>query len=580
MFVQPLRILALAILVTTTGLSFAQDTAALTQENSRTFTANKRYLIFPRADGLVGTDQIAVEVNGKPFLSVFDSPIAKTDPDFWTYLDLSLIQGKGITVRMRGPNEAGIELVKLSDTIPGRYPLYHEPGRPQVHFSPLRGWLNDPSGMIYFDGLWHLSYANTRFANRMAGPNNAWGHATSRDLLHWEEAPMLLNPVRGQYSFWTGGAAVDVENTTGLGHPDKAALVFSANNGSDAPNEFTQCVFPSIDGGMSVIFNPEMMFKPLPADVERRGGGTRDPMILWYAPEKKWVLIVYNKPKDGKDGFYFYESRDLKSWQETSVLEGMFECPNLFELPVDGNPARKRWVIWGSDTSYYVGVFDGKTFVPEGRKHRMHLGGFSASQIFANAPGGRIVQIGWAHLPESDFQSEFTQMASFPLELSLKTTPQGLRLSADFISELATLRDGVSAKKDIVINPGKPLILPNVPDVMELDMEFDPGTAAQVTITANQLNLKWTAATNDLEFNSSTIPVVPKGGRVRLHVLLDVPSLELVSNGGEYYTFEPRDFKKLDGTSPLKIAAEGGAVTLHSLNVYPLKSIQPPAIQE
>ena len=84
MFVQPLRILALAILVTTTGLTFAQDTPALTQEHSRTFTANKRYLIFPRADGLVGTDQIAVEVNGKPFLSVFDSPIAKTDPDFST----------------------------------------------------------------------------------------------------------------------------------------------------------------------------------------------------------------------------------------------------------------------------------------------------------------------------------------------------------------------------------------------------------------------------------------------------------------------------------------------------------------
>ncbi|PHY01187.1 MAG: hypothetical protein CK530_10015 [Planctomycetaceae bacterium] len=167
------------------------------------------------------------------------------------------------------------------------------------------------------------------------------------------------------------------------------------------------------------------------------------------------------------------------------------------------------------------------------------------------------------------------------------TTDPSLHPLAETLSEeiqLATqlklpTADGICRLPALAFR-GKPLILPNVPDVMELDIEFDPGTAAQVTITANQLNLKWKAATNDLEFNSSTVPVVPKDGRVRLHVLLDVPSLEVVSNGGEYYTFEPRDFKKLDGKSPLKIAAEGGAVTLHSLNVYPLKSIQPPAIQE
>ncbi len=571
---KKLLVIALAFIITAGTLSFADETPSA--DNTRRFTANKRYLIFPRAKGLNGKDKVFVDVDGKPFFSAFNSPIAKADPDFWTFLDLSLIQGKEITVSIKGPDEAGIELVKLSDTIPGKYPLYHEPGRPQVHFSPVRGWLNDPSGMIYFDGTWHLSYANTRFSNLMAGPNNAWGHATSRDLLHWEEGPLLLNPVRGQYSFWTGGAAVDVENTTGLGRPGKPALVFSANNGSDAPNEFTQCLFPSTDGGMSVIFNPDMMFKPLPAEAERRGGGTRDPMILWYAPEKKWVLIVYNKPKGGKDGFYFYESRDLKNWKETSVLEGMFECPNLFELPVDGNPANKRWVIWGSDTSYYVGTFDGKTFTPDGAKRRTHLGtSFSASQVFANAPGGRIVQIGWGHLFDFNFKEEFSQMASFPLDLTLKTTPDGIRLNADFIPELAQLRDGGSAKKDVVIKPGAPLSLPDVSDVMELALEFDPGTTAQVTITAAQMTLKWEAAKNVLDFNSAKIPLAPKDGRVQLHVLLDIPSLEVVTNGGETYMFKPRDFKKLGEKTPLEISAEGGDVTFHRLDLHPLKSIQP-----
>ena len=84
------------------------------------------------------------------------------------------------------------------------------------------------------------------------------------------------------------------------------------------------------------------MYKPLPKENNRRGGGTRDPMILWYAPEKKWVMVVYNQPPDGERSFFFFESKDLKNWTETSVLEDMYECPNLFELPVDGDSNKRR----------------------------------------------------------------------------------------------------------------------------------------------------------------------------------------------------------------------------------------------
>ena len=538
-------------------------------------TADKRYLIFPRARGKSGPDRVFVHVDGKPFLSVYDAPMAKSEPDFWTYLDLSLVQNKQITVRFEGPDAAGVELVRTSDVIPGKHPLYHEPGRPQVHFSPLRGWLNDPSGMIYFEGKWHLCYANTRFANVMAGPNNAWGHAVSSDLLHWEEAPLLLNPVRGKYSFWTGGAAVDVENTTGLGRPGKPALVFSANNGSDAPNAFTQCVFPSIDGGMSVLWNPDMLFKPLPKEAARRGGGTRDPMILWYAPEKKWVLVVYNQPPGGRNGFYFFESRDLKSWQETGVLEDMFECPNLFELPVDGNPANRRWVTWGSDTAYRIGTFNGKTFIPEGGKHRTHHGAYSASQVFANAPGGRIVQIGWAHV--CDYDTEFTQMASFPLELSLKTTPEGVRLFAEFVPELAGLREEGDSRKGLVVKPGAPLRLGDVSKPVEIVAEFEPAAAARVTLKGPELGVAWNGPGKELEVNGQKVRLAAQNGVVRLHLLLDIPSVEVVSNGGENYVLRARNYQNLRPGSPLEIEVEGGDVLFLRLEVYPLKSIHPGA---
>ena len=365
------------------------------KRKTRKFRADKQYIVFPRARGHEGTDKVFVEVDGEMYMSVYDAPLAAKEPDFYTFLNLRCIQGKEIAVTIEGPSADGVNLVRVTDEVPCRYPLYHEPGRPQVHFSPIRGWLNDPSGMIYFRGKWHLYYANTRFANRMAGANNAWGHVVSTDLLHWEELPIFLTPVREACSFWTGGAAVDVNNTTGLGQPGKPALVFSANNGRDAPNAFTQCVFVSTDEGMTCITNPEMMYKPLPKENNRRGGGTRDPMILWYAPEKKWVMVVYNQPPDGERSFFFFESKDLKNWTETSVLEDMYECPNLFELPVDGDSNKRRWVTWGSRTEYMIGQFDGVSFTPDiQRKFRTHYGRFSASQVFANAPGRRIVQIG------------------------------------------------------------------------------------------------------------------------------------------------------------------------------------------
>lgn len=553
--------------------------------NMRTFKADKRYLLFPCSRGLAGKNRVFIDVDGKPFMSACDTLIAARNPDHWRWIDLKLMQGRTVSVRIEGPDAAAIAQVDVSDTIPVDEALYQEPGRPKVHFSPIRGWLNDPSGMIYLDGTWNLYYANTRLNNCMAGPNNAWGHAISKDLLHWEEQPTFLTPIRGECSFWTGGAAVDVANTTGQGTPGKPAVVFSANNGSDAPNDFTQCTFVSVDGGMTVLRNPEMMYKPLPADSARRGGGTRDPMILWYAPETKWVMVVYNQPPGGKHGFYFFDSTDLKNWRETGVLEDMFECPNLFQLPVDGNKADMRWVTWGSDSAYLVGQFNGKTFIPEGEKRRMHNGIYSASQVFANAPGGRIVQIGWAHT--CDYDTEFSQMASFPLELSLKTTPEGVRMFGDFIPELAQLRQGGSAQKGVVVTAGAPIEIGDVCQPLEIVAEFEPGSASAVSFTGAELDIAWDAKSLELAVTEPGRPgrwefwgdlgqkvrQSPKGGRITLHILLDIPSVEVVSGGGENYIIKARTCWKLEGKSPLVIRAEGGDVKFSRLEVYPLKSI-------
>ena len=174
---------------------------------------DKRYLIIPRSKGLSGNDSVSISIDNRIYKSAYEALFARSDPDFWSFHHLKLYKGKEVSIRISGPNAVGVELVRMSDTIPGKLPLHHQSGRPKVLFSPIRGWLNDPSGMIFFEGKWHLYYANTRFSNIVEFMNNGWGHATSSDLLHWEEQPLFLTPIRKECFYWTGGAAVDVENT-------------------------------------------------------------------------------------------------------------------------------------------------------------------------------------------------------------------------------------------------------------------------------------------------------------------------------------------------------------------------------
>ncbi|MCX6877598.1 MAG: hypothetical protein NTW21_27875 [Verrucomicrobia bacterium] len=473
-----LTVMALGIGIAGSGVARAAD-----EDNTRTFKADKRYLVLPCARGVHGQNKVSIDMDGKPYLAVANTLITATEPDHWRFIDLKLMQGKMLSVKIEGPGAAAMDLVKVSDTIPGQYPLYQEPGRPKVHFSPPRGSLNDPCGMIYFEGQWHLYYAAKRFFNNDCGnPNSMWAHATSTDLLHWEEQPLFLAAVEGQYSFWT----------------------------------------------------------------------------------------------------------------ETGVLEDQIECPNLFQLPVDGNEDNMRWVILGSQNAYQTGKFDGKVFVPDDKsntKIRSQFGQFSSSQVFANAPGGRIVQVGWAHCCWED--TEFTQMAAFPLELCLRTTPEGVRMYQDFIPELGKLRKPGSTQKDVVVKADSPVTAGDISQPAEILVEFEPGNASQVTFTGAQLDINWNAQSQELKVKEFTPWEYPAGnwwttgywpdktvlkaspikGRITLHILLDVASTEVVTNGGENYVVQGRDYQKLGEKSPMEIRNEGGDVKITRLEIYPLKSI-------
>ena len=222
----------------------------------------------------------------------------------------------------------GLAAVHQADTIAGSEDLYRERLRPQFHFSSRRGWLNDPNGLVYHKGEYHLFYQHNPYG--WAWGNMHWGHAVSTDLVHWQELPIAIYPHRfGDWAF-SGSAVVDRQNTAGFKKGDEDVLVAAYTSTGRG-----ECIVYSHDRGRTFT---EYDGNPV---VKHSG---RDPKILWHAPGKHWVMAVYDEADD-KRGIAFYTSPDLKKWEQQSKIDGYFECPDIFELPVDGDRSRRKWVL-------------------------------------------------------------------------------------------------------------------------------------------------------------------------------------------------------------------------------------------
>jgi levanase len=244
---------------------------------------------------------------------------------------------------------------------------YQELYRPQFHFTPATNWMNDPNGLVYYKGEYHLFFQHNPSGNTWG--NMSWGHAVSRDLVHWKQLPLAI-PMEGDEMIFSGSAVVDRENTSGFGtrqNPPMVAIYTSARPGSQA-----QSLAYSTDRGRTwtkYAGNPVL-------DID--SSEFRDPKVFWYAPEHKWVMAV-SMAVEHK--IRFYSSPDLKAWTLMSdfgpanATGGAWECPDLFPLPVDGNRHKRKWVLivnvnpggiaGGSAAQYFVGDFDGKHFTAD-----------------------------------------------------------------------------------------------------------------------------------------------------------------------------------------------------------------------
>ena len=350
--------------------------------------------------------------------------------------------------------------------------------RPYLHFTPPHGWNNDPNGLVYFNGEWHLFY---QYFEPTEADGMQWGHAVSRNLLNWEHLPPVLQPDSlGQ--IWSGSSVVDVHNSSGLfdGRPGIVSLFTYWNPADGWQSQGLAC---SQDGRSFTKWrgNPVVpQLRNIPGQPEDKE--FRDPKVFWHEASGRWIMAVAG----GK--LRIFSSADLIHWRFESVSEEIqTECPDLFELPVDGNPACTRWVLAGSGQWYWLGDFDGRTFVPRSERLPMTYGpDCYAAQTWSDAPDGRRVAIAWLFggrykcgprpgRIENTFPTPWAGGGmTLPYELTLQTTPAGIRLRQVPVRELEGMRTEKGGDLKIAFEGGKPVELAILKDgVLDIELEFD-----------------------------------------------------------------------------------------------------------
>jgi fructan beta-fructosidase len=522
-----------------------------TVDRIRELAITKKYLLFPISNS-AKVCRMTIEVEGK-LIHDFDINLAVDEAEWWARLDVPEYFGKTakITAKRVPEDNNGIERIESSDAIRHAQPVYGEALRPQLRFSQMQGWNNDPNGMVYHDGEYHLFWQSNPFGPKWG--NMYWGHAVSTDLIHWEELPYALYPrVMAKSHCFSGSAHIDEKNTGGWGTGAMVAAFTDTGAG--------EAIAVSTDRGRSWKYVDENPVIPM-----RKDEG-RDPKLVWYEPGQHWVIVVFTKT-DGKDYAEFFSSKDLKAWEKTSRIAGYFECPELFELPVDGDPGTKRWVLFAANAEYAIGRFDGKTFTPEhAGKHKVHYGSFYASQCFSRAPGGRVIQIGWARLDTPGMP--FNQAFSLPIELRLKSTATGVRMFAEPIKEIEALRGDRLTKNGVEISEGTPVSVKAPGQLMDIVAEIDAGDAKEVKLQFGASALVYKVAEQQLD--GMPLPLSDKKFSVR--VVVDRPLYEVIGGNGPVYKTAGRH----DGGKPIEaveLSAIGGKATVRTLSVYPMRSI-------
>jgi len=442
--------------------------------------------------------------------------------------------------------------------------LYNEKYRPQFHFTPRKNWTNDPNGLVYYKGEYHLFFQHN--PKGINWGNMTWAHAVSTDLIHWKQLPDAIQPDE-LGTIFSGSAVVDWNNTSGFETgAEKALVAFYTSAGSHAPKKvpFTQSIAYSNDRGRTWL-----KYKNNPVIGHIRANN-RDPKVIWHEPTKTWIMALYLD----RDDFVLFSSKNLKEWSHMQdvKLPGAGECPDFFPLAVDGNPANTRWVFWGANGRYLLGTFDGRKFTKETGPFESRVGNFYASQTYSDIPDsdGRRIQIAW--MAGGKFPGmPFNQQMSIPCELTLRTFPEGIRLCRVPVREIDTLRGVHWHLKDTTLQPGDKLLSAISAELFEIQTEIELGSVSEIVFNLRGNPLTYNVKNKILSCKGKKVKVTPINGVIKLHILVDRTSIEVFPNYGRvtmHLCFP------LDPNKTLQyLSADGGKAKINSLKLYRLKSI-------
>ena len=475
--------------LTALSLSATAQTMKITRAGDTTIVKiekSPQYLILP-VEEEKDEAQVLLD-NGKATDTWMDVRLAQGKTDY--YVPFKLNKGRTSVVKILNLKADALALkkgqMKLSNVWDVTNTDFY---RPSYHHTPSYGWMNDPNGMFYKDGIYHLCYQYNPYGSKWG--NMHWGHAISRDLIHWKEVePTIARDPMGH--IFSGSAVIDKDGTANYGKDAIVALYTSASD----KNGQIQCMAYSTDGGYTFHkYSGNPVLTPFDGLKD-----FRDPKVFWYAPLKKWYMIV-SADKEMR----FYSSPDLKKWTYVSAFgrgygaqPNQFECPDFFQLPIDGNPNKKKWVMivninpgclfGGSATEYFIGDFDGKNFVCDSKPSVakfLDYGKDHYATVTFSGVQDRVLGIAWM----SNWQyanvtpiRQYRGANTLPREFKLFTGKDGqIYMSSNVVPEVAGLRKNFKRLPDLVITQGKESknLSSSKENAFEMEMDVTPGDDAK-----------------------------------------------------------------------------------------------------
>ena len=446
-----------------------------------------------------------------------------TDCDYYAYKDVSAYKNKEL------------EIIRYDEGNLDRIFQYPEkpqtvyPFRPKLHYHMAAGWCNDPCGLVYADGIYHLYHQCNPYGPEWE--NMHWGHAVSNDLIHWERKGLALCPDENGTAY-TGSAIVDKKNL--LGHGKDALLFYHTAAGGK--NEwsrttgkqfnFTQRLYYSTDDGETLVRDDRFL-------MEQIAPLNRDPRVFYHEESNGYIMLLYLDKSD----YAIFRSEDLLNWREIQRLSfpGMWECPELFELPVEGNEGEKKWIFWSVEGYYVVGTFDGYTFTTESPLQQGYATStFHAAQLFSNVEN-RVVHICWVWIKNG--RGNYRGMMSVPCELTLRKNKDRYQVAFQSVRELSAL-------------PGETTVLPQGTMTAKIPFEkkatlvkllWKRSQHGKTCLEVQNLQfvIDFTTATLDIHDLKNGIPLahitLNETGTCELELLVDQEVIEFFTNQGTSY---------------------------------------------